>query len=339
MDSQVLVLLGFGGALLHILNHSLFKSLLFFTAGSVYKATHSRNMDELGGLVHRMPYTSNLFLAGSAAICALPPLNGFISEVLIYYGLFAGLQLNSFYLTLLMTLTILSLSLIGGLAIFGFTRAMGTTLLGTSRSALPEISPENRPSRFLPELMIVTLMVIVGLLPSWFVVPVFGITGALFGVDDANILLPLIPALQKISMVSLLLIGFVGVLFLIRKGRRTERRTVTGPVWGCGYTAGNAKQQYTASSFSANLTELANPLLRSRVEFKLPVNEELFPGARSFRIHLHDVFISLINRITFFSRSLLRNLARLQTGHIQHYILYAFAFMLLIFGLLYLDLI
>jgi formate hydrogenlyase subunit 3/multisubunit Na+/H+ antiporter MnhD subunit len=337
--SHVLVLLGFGGALLHILNHSLFKSLLFYAAGSVYKATHTRNMEELGGLVHRMPYSTTLFLTGSAAICALPPLNGFISEVLIYYGLFAGLQLNSFYLTLLMTLAILSLSLIGGLAIFGFARGSGITFLGTSRSALPEISRERKATRFFPEFMIVAVMVMVGLAPSLFVVPVFGIAGALFGVSDASVLLPLLPALQKISLVSLMLIGFTGALALVRKLRGTDRRTVAGPVWGCGYTAGTSKQQYTASSFSAPLTELANPLLRTRAEFSPPGSEELFPETRTFRILLRDVFITLSDRITLFSRMTLRNMARLQTGHIQHYILYSFVFMLLIFGLLYLNLI
>ncbi len=91
-NNAALSLLGFSGGLLHVLNHSLFKSLLFFNAGSVYQAAHSRNIEQLGGLMKRMPYTAIFFLIGSLAICGLPPFNGFISEYLIYLGMFKSLS-------------------------------------------------------------------------------------------------------------------------------------------------------------------------------------------------------------------------------------------------------
>src|SRR5659263_590716 len=121
--NTALAILGLAGGLLHVLNHSLFKSLLFFSAGSVYQATHTRNIEHLGGLMKKMPYTAFLFLIGSLAICGLPPFNGFISEYLIYMGMFKSLSAANLYQSILILGTIVGLSLIGGLAIFCFTKA------------------------------------------------------------------------------------------------------------------------------------------------------------------------------------------------------------------------
>ena len=118
-----------------MLNHSLFKSLLFFNAGSVYQAAHTRNIEHLGGLMKRMPYTAVLFLIGSLAICGLPPFNGFISEYLIYLGMFKSLSGASLYQSITILGTIVGLSLIGGLAIFCFTKAFGIVFLGQSHSS------------------------------------------------------------------------------------------------------------------------------------------------------------------------------------------------------------
>jgi NADH:ubiquinone oxidoreductase subunit 5 (subunit L)/multisubunit Na+/H+ antiporter MnhA subunit len=337
--NHALVLLGFGGALLHILNHSLFKSLLFYTAGSVYKATHTRNMDQLGGLVHTMPQTTAFFFAGSLAICALPPLNGFISEVLIYYGLFAGLQLNSFYLTLLMTLAILSLSLVGGLAIFGFTRSLGVTFLGSPRQGITVKDERILENMLFPKYLIVFVIVAIGLAPSVFIAPLMEITGVLFNVKEPEVIQLLLHALAKISLISMILILLVIALWYLRKVLHIKEKTTIGPTWGCGYTAGTPRQQYTASSFAANFTELANPLLRSKDDFHSIPAEELFPAARKFHRRTSDSITNLVNRVTGLAQDALRNIARLQTGHIQHYILYAFLFMFFIFGLLFLNLI
>ena len=133
-NNTALSLLGFSGGLLHVLNHSLFKSLLFFNAGSVYHATHTRNIEHLGGLMKKMPYTAILFLIGSLAICGLPPFNGFISEYLIYIGMFKSLSVANLYQSILVLGTIVGLSLIGGLAIFCFTKAFGIVFLGEPRS-------------------------------------------------------------------------------------------------------------------------------------------------------------------------------------------------------------
>jgi len=112
----VLYYLGFGGALLHVLNHSLFKSLLFYSAGSVYQQTHTRDMEKLGGLIKSMPRTAVIFLIGAIAIGGIPPFNGFISEFLIYSGLIEGLKLQNMDQIIIMVLTFAGLSIIGGLS-------------------------------------------------------------------------------------------------------------------------------------------------------------------------------------------------------------------------------
>lgn len=332
-------ILGFSGSLLHTLNHSFFKSLLFYGAGAVYHATHTRNMDMLGGLIKFMPRTATLFLVGSLAICALPPLNGFISEVLIYYGLFAGLQSGSFYITLLMMLGIIALAVIGGLAIFSFTRTFGIVFLGSPRSIYPEGTLRDHTGMVIPMSLILIPVLLIGLAPVWFIPWILPFTGKLLSIDTTPVIAPLGEALTRISLIGGVLVFLIIALLLIRKWAGVERKTGKGPVWGCGYTASGPRHQYTASSFSGNLTELAHPLLRPSDEFTPVQEEEIFPAPRAYKRKTRDIIDSLLTTIAIFGNKTLRNAARLQTGNIQHYILYAFIFMLFLFTLLALDLI
>ena len=336
-NNPALTILGFGGALFHVLNHSLFKSLLFYSAGSVYKATHTRNIELLGGLVHKMPGTAALFLFGSLAICALPPLNGFISEILIYYGLFAGMQTSSVFQTMSMMMTILGLALIGGLALFGFAKAFGLTFLGSTRSEIQIKENAVTQEMLFPKLLIASIILLIGLAPRLFLSPLMGMVGAQFQLDPAPVISPLIHALSKISLMGVVLIAVVVAILILRRMVLKPGKVMYGPTWGCGYTAGTARQQYTATSYAANFAELANPILHERIEYQAIHEEDIFPGKRSFAIWPVDAFRSVIDKITGYSMLALKKIARLQTGNIQHYILYAFVFMLIIFILLYLN--
>jgi formate hydrogenlyase subunit 3/multisubunit Na+/H+ antiporter MnhD subunit len=120
-NAPLVALVGFAGGILHILNHSIFKELLFLSAGSVYIKTHIRDVEILGGLIKSMPATAMLFLIGSVAICGLPPFNGFVSEFLIYFGMFKGLVINNFFAMLILVFAIASLALVGTMAILCFT--------------------------------------------------------------------------------------------------------------------------------------------------------------------------------------------------------------------------
>ena len=133
-DSPIVAILGFSGGILHILNHSIFKVLLFLSAGSVYIKTHTKNMELLGGLIKSMPQTAIFFLIACVAICALPPLNGFISEFLIYFGMLNGIMINSLGALLAILLAIAVLALAGTMAILCFTKVFSITFLGEARS-------------------------------------------------------------------------------------------------------------------------------------------------------------------------------------------------------------
>lgn len=337
IHSQLLAILGFGGGLLHVLNHSLFKSLLFFSAGSVYQACHTRNIEELGGVIHKMPVTAGLFLTGSLAICGLPPLNGFISEVLIYIGLFKGLSTGTVYQSIYMLMAIISLALIGGLAIYCFTKAFGVVFLGTPRSETHIAKSEASNGMLFPQFMTGMMILLIGLFPLLFLKPLFGIISSQFLIGFDPGWMSVTESLSMIGRMGCVLIGMVALLVFIRYRIMKTREVLRGPTWGCGYTAGNARQQYTGTSYADAVGGLAEPILHTQ-RMEQPISEEeIFPGERSFATHPVDVFRSGLNRLIDFLMLVLKKLARLQTGNIQHYILYAFIFMILIFALLYLK--
>ena len=339
LHNPVLAVLGFTGSLLHVLNHSLFKSLLFFGAGSVYRATHTRNIEELGGLVHSLPRTAGLFLFGAVAICALPPLNGFISEFLLYTGFIKGLSAGNEYLSILFLLIILTLTLIGGLAVFSFSRAYGISFLGSPRKEIHIQAETITRDMIFPQLLVAFLILGIGLMPMAVIAPIASLVENIFHPGPVPFNPFFINALNKISLFGLILISLVtGILFL-RMRLLKNRKPEYGPTWGCGYTEGTSRQQYTGASFAANLSELAQPVLQNHEEYRPIAAEDIFPKKRSLHLQTTDIFGKGLGMLTDLSWLVLKKLARLQTGNIRHYILYAFIFILLIFALLYLKLI
>jgi hydrogenase-4 component B len=336
-NNSLLAFLGFGGGLLHILNHSLFKSLLFFSAGSVYRASHTRNIEELGGVIHKMPQTAAFFLIGSIAICGLPPLNGFISEVLIYFGFFRGMMEGSIYQSIALLLAIISLVLIGGLALFCFTKAFSVVFLGEARTEKTKNIVETEFSMLFPQYLISLLILLIGFFPLLFIQPVMSVISRQFNLILSPAMISLAQILTKISLMGGVLVIMVLFLLLIRSLITKKRTVKTGPTWGCGYTAGTFKQQYTGTSYADNFAELASPILHTQKEYKVIPPEEIFPSRRSFRTHPLDIFHSWLGKMLDLSMLVLKKLARLQTGNIQHYILYAFIFILIIFFLLYMN--
>ncbi len=337
LNEPVLVFLGFAGGLLHVLNHSLFKPLLFFSAGSVYQAYHTRNIEQLGGVIHKMPQTTVLFLLGALSICGLPPLNGFISEFLIYTGLISGLSAGNVYYAIFFLLALIVLVIIGGLAIFCFTKASGMVFLGTNR-AVPKLEGvEAEPGMLIPQYIIALLIIFIGFAPVFFIHPLVTIISASFHGVSGEIVSPVYPVFLKVGILSMILILFIFGLFMLRKKVLKAVKVVSGPTWGCGYTAGTERQQYTATSYAANFAELAKPVMHEKADYQEIDEEDIFPGKRSFKLHPGDVFRSALNIMTDYSMLALKKIARLQTGNIQHYILYSFIFMLIIFLLLYLK--
>ncbi len=339
INSPLISMLGFCGALLHVLNHSLFKSLLFFSAGSVYKNYHTRNIEQLGGVVHKMPKTTFFFLVGSVAICGLPPLNGFISEMLIYIGLFSGLTSGSFNNSILMILAIIAMVIIGGLAIFCFTKVFGIVFLGTERKNPDHEVTEVSNDMLFPLLLISLAIVAVGIFPMIFINPIIGVVSSIFKLTTDNKIYLIADTFSKISLVSFILIATTASIAFIRS-RVLKKNTISyGETWGCGYTNGTPKQQYTGNSFSNTFKEIVNPLMIVKRDYKKINEEEIFPARHSFVTNTDDIYKRSTFVVVDFIMAILKNLARLQTGMIQHYILYTFIFILFIFVLMYLNLI
>ncbi len=285
-----LMVLGFGGGLLHVLNHALFKSLLFFCAGSVLHATGTRDIEHLGGLLKKMPWTGATFVVGSAAICALPPFNGFVSELLIYLGAFHGGQ-GPKSAAFAGWLVIGGLGLIGGLAAACFTKAFGIVFLGEPRSEHVTHAHECGAVMRWPMVLLAAACLAVGLGAPIVLHGVAPAIGTLTGLTPSEVSAPLDQAgdwLRPVAMVALILIGLTLGLTWLRRILLAGRGVRTAGTWDCGYGRPTARMQYTASSFAQPLTSLFAPLLRTAAHEHAP--DGLFPAKAAFASHTADVF-------------------------------------------------
>jgi len=329
----VLAALGFGGGILHILNHSLFKSLLFYTAGSVYKQTHTKNIEQLGGLIKKMPKTALFFLLGALAISGLPPFNGFISEFLIYTGIFKSLQTGSLLTDIILLFSFSGLAIIGGLAIFCFTKVFSIVFLGTGRSDKTDNVTEVETAMIIPDFMIGLLILIIGVGSFFFIDPLMNIV-TIF-TKNASLLSEMISILHNITLSSGIFISIIGILWLLRAWQQKRHKVLENRTWGCGYTGANpALQQYTATSYADNFVQLSSKIVNVKKEFLNFDPDEIFPQERSFETHSSDIFENnLVTNPSQKTINFLRKIAVFQTGKIQHYLLYAFVFIIII-GLL-----
>ena len=339
INQPALMFLGFAGGILHVLNHSLFKSLLFYGAGSVYIQTHTRDIESLGGLIKKMPRTAILFLIAALAICGLPPFNGFISEFLIYNGLIQGLPKANINLAATLLAGITGLALIGGLAIFCFTKAFGIVFLGSPRSNSVNHAEEIPQIMLIPQYAIIIVILSIGLFPGFYFSAVAVVT-TLFTPIDPGILNRSVATLNSVGLYSLAFILLCGGIYQWRKRLIAKQPIAIGPTWGCGYTAPNSRMQYTATSFADSYSQLAKPLLDIQLKYKPIKKQEIFPAARHFKTESEDVFenklfIRPIQRLA----KLLQRASVVQTGQTRHYVLYAFFFMLILFILTFLEII
>jgi hydrogenase-4 component B len=337
MHNDFLAITGFSGALLHVLNHSLFKSLLFYTAGSVYQQTGTLNIEKLGGLIKRMPQTSVLFLIASLAICGLPPFNGFISEFLIYTGLFSGLSYDNFSFSLFILLVIISLVLIGGLALLCFTKAFGVVFLGTERHHYYKEPEEVPASMLLPQYLIALLIVLIGLFPHLFMqmtsapVSLFvpSVKTAGFTVLSAQL-----DIMSNIGIAGNIIIGLSVFIYTLKKIATRKATVSTSSTWGCGYTAPNARMQYTAGSFVKSYSNLVKPLIiMKKKETEIT---DIFPGEHTYESIAYDkIEYYLVDKNLKLFKKLLYKFDFLQNGRIPYYISYGLLFIVLIILLSY----
>jgi hydrogenase-4 component B len=323
-----MAILGFSGALLHTLNHSLFKSLLFYSAGNIYQSTHTVDIERLGGIIKRMPHTAILFLIAAIAICGLPPLNGFISEFLIFGGLYNWLYSASLVSLVTIVFTLCGLVLIGGLALLCFTKAFSIVFLGNPRNIIPDEIKETGFRQLLPMYLIVTLMIAIGLFPSFFLEALQRPVNLYTHNIVFNLNLIKVGAIDSLQVINWLFLGFfilvVGVIGL-RKYLSRNKVIETGPTWGCGYRPAGSKLQYTASSFTRSYSKLAKPLLD--IEKKEVEIAEVFPMGKHYETDPYDkIERKFIDKPLKWLNKISDMFLFLQNGHLQRYILYGIIF-------------
>ncbi|MBI5867347.1 MAG: hypothetical protein HZB43_03525 [candidate division Zixibacteria bacterium] len=310
--------LGYAGALLHVLNHGLFKSLLFEGAGSIVHATGTRDIESLGGLYRRMPITGLTFLVGSVAICGLPPLNGFVSEWLVYVGAFQGGADLPVSWGATAIAAIPALALIGALAAACFVKAFGVVFLGEARTSVVTNAHEAGGTMRWPMIITALLCAAIGIWP----------TGAVQLVAPAAQLLsrsaPPVEALGSltaITRVATMLAGLILVLAIVRKVLLRGREVSQAPTWGCGYALPTPRMQYSAASFVEPLLRPFMALIPTRIRRDGP--NGFFPFKATYEEHLGDAAGERV--LAPASRAFIQALSRvriIQQGRVQLYLVY-----------------
>jgi formate hydrogenlyase subunit 3/multisubunit Na+/H+ antiporter MnhD subunit len=319
-----LVVLGFGGAILHVLNHAIFKSLLFFGAGAIVHATGTRDMNQLGGLFKSMRWTGMTFLVACAAICGLPPFNGFVSEFLLYLAGFSSVQADATETIVLAILVTGGLALIGGLAAACFAKAFGILFLGEPRSDLATGVHEAGVAMRWPMALLAGACLGIGLFAPLAVRLVTPAVQIVAGSDSGSLGKSLsmpIPLLSATAWISFSLLALAtGLFFLRRRLPRGREEAVTG-TWDCGYARPTARMQYTATSFAQPLAHLFRLLLGTQTPGNLP--QGFFPRGAKFQTRTPDAAREWLFAPLF--RAIDRGVApirRMQHGRVHGYLLY-----------------
>lgn len=317
--SQTAAVLGFSGALLHTLNHAIFKSQLFIGSGIIYQNLHTRNIEKMGGIVHYAPWLTVFFLIGSVAISGIPPLNGFISEFIIYNGLFQSGSLAPYY-TIFMLLVTVGLALVGGLAAACFTKVNSIMFLGAQRSDFKKFSVS--AADYFAIGIPAVLCVAIGLYPMPAVRLVSGVVEDLkfngYALSANGSSFNLLPDFFPLTVIFILLFASIGIFYGIKKFRSAARSGErVSKAWGCGYQHLTPRVQYTASSYADELNSIPANILLIKEHAAAP--QDIFPvrGAY-FESHSEDYIekklmepvytkiAGVLRKIGIFSRSDIR---------------------------------
>jgi NADH:ubiquinone oxidoreductase subunit 5 (subunit L)/multisubunit Na+/H+ antiporter MnhA subunit len=326
------------GTLMHIFNHSLFKSLLFFGAGNLYSQMHTTLLDRFGGVAKSMPVTAVLFLIATVAICALPPLNGFVGEFLIYLGIFNSVRDG--VSTLAAAGALLSLALIGGIVVLAFSKLYSVVFLGSPRDHHVAEATEVDGYRIAAMVIPVAGILFIGIVPQ-FAVSITERVAMQFTLAAKPVINSIAGStLVSISLVALTLIILTTLLYLWKQRKQRNRVVEQGPTWGCGFTSPNIRMQYTGESFAEGLESIATSLTQNTVEGRAVGKSEIFPSAHNYNIRHKDKVDRLFSAWWMeMLRQINKRIMRLRTGKINHYILFALVFLVAIFLLSILNII
>jgi len=325
--------------LYHVANHGTYKTLLFLEAGVIEHTTGTRDMDRLGGLIHRLPRTAVITLAGTLGIAALPPLNGFVSEWLIFQGLFQGFRTGSHLLGILIVTAAATLGLTGGLAIYAFVRGYGIPFLGMPRTRPAAEATERGQPVAGPGLLAVACAALALGAPVVLLVLSRAVR-TVTGVPLRPVLLPgnltVIPAHTDFSAFSptylaVFLVAVLSVPLLIYLAGRPRADSVTVPVWDGGMVAFRPRMQYSAMTFSAPTRVTFDALYRPSVSVRRASDD---PAGRSGPVHYESqvtpLFLRYLYRPVIRAVEWLADVIRpLQSGDVSLYLFYVFLMILL----------
>jgi hydrogenase-4 component B len=341
MGLEILAVFALSAGLYHLINHAIFKGLLFLCAGSVYKATGTRDMEKLGGLVKLMPWTSAAFLIGAMALSALPPLNGFIGEWLIFQALFLGALNSGGTVKIFLSVCAGILAFTGGLAAACFVKAFGITFLGLSRSKRAASAQEVSLSMKVPMVFMSMLTLVFGVCAAFIIRSLTMVSGFVLGINTSRISFsldnfnlapyPLNGVNLSSPLLALILVSVAGLIIALLYLRLGKKRIVIGKTWGCGYYNLDSRAEYTATAFSKPFriafsffllpyrkTEKIRDALYQVKHFKY----EVFTTP-IFKRYIYDPLLHSIFKIA-------HSLRKLQTGSIHLYIAYIFITIILL---------
>lgn len=305
-------------ALLHTFNHALFKSLLFLGAGAISDATHTIDLEELGGLQRRMPVTGATFLIACCSIVGLPLFNGFISEWLTFRSFLAGSVLTNTKAQIVLPLMVGVLALIGGLAAACFVKVFGVAFLGRPRSTEAEHAVEVPLPMRGGMTVLAAACLLIGILPGVLLRPLASLTEVL--IPGAGVPGEILSIARIIPWIAAIILGVTAITALSRRAQRMA------PTWGCGLSQLTHRMQYTSTAFSKPIRFVFSSVYKpDRKLDRLPIDQPYFPVSISYRSvrttsyekALYRPFVDLIV-------SAAHQLRRLQTGNIQVYLLYIF---------------
>jgi len=322
---------GLIAGLYHTINHAVFKSLLFMGAGSIVYATHTRNIEEYGGLIKKMPWTALFFLIGAISISALPPFNGFVSEWLTFQAQLSSISLSDNITKMLVLFSGAGLALTSALAAACFVKAFGVSFLALPRSEHAQHSKEV-PVPMLIGMGILSLMCIVlGILPFYFIRIIDSISSPLVGVSiisriDVNLSIATLSAYPAtISTTAIALLVFVVlplpvIMYLILKRTPSPKYET----WGCGQPISTGRNEYTATAFSKPFRMWFGSIFRPRREIQTTYSDSsFFKDKVIFASEIEPVFEKyLYNPAIWVIVNVSRFMRIIQTGYLQTYLLY-----------------
>jgi hydrogenase-4 component B len=330
-------------ALFHLLNHTIIKGTLFMGAGAILNSTHTKDMENLGGLLKKMPYTGLFMLGSSLAISAIPPFNGFVSEWLTYQAIFVNIATATIGIKVLLILTVAALAMAGAMAAASFIKFFGISFLGLPRSDHAARAQEAPGTMRWGMGLLTALSLLFGIFPLVIIRLLDQIAAGLTGVSMADKLIgssfalyyPLKMGRSNLTPLALLITGLiltVAAVLIVRVLSRQAKERRYG-TWDCGFTGLNSRMQYSATGFSKPLRIIFRAIYRPSRELVVePGSSVYFPKSMKYLVATESVFekylyLPITGALTGFAK---RFRMVIQTGSIHHYLIYMFVTILIL---------